>query len=153
MRVTDPDNAAAVESGLQRERMPVTVFANARASEGLRPAAGLAFGVAEEPGNEGSCLPWRAKSQARAAVLEIQKNTGAPPEYFLPATRTNLAAYAEAPSHTRLVMPGETQGAPSPGLMLVDTSGLGPEAARHKLARALREIRDRDLECVPLAEL
>jgi len=153
IRVTDPATAAAVESGIRRERMPATVFANARASEGLRPATELTFGVAEEPGPEGSYLPWRAKSQARAAASEIQLNTGAPPGYFLPATRTNLAAYAEAPSHTRLVMPGKTGGTPSPGLMLVDTSGLNPEAARQKLARAFQEIRDRDLECVPLAEL
>ncbi len=82
-----------------------------------------------------------------------QLNTGAPPGYFLPATRTNLVAYAEAPSHTRLVMPGKTGGTLSPGLMLVDTSGLNPEAARQKLARAFQEIRDRDLECVPLAKL
>ncbi len=153
MRVTDPATAAAVESRLQRERIPATVFANARASEGLRPAAELTFGVAEEPGSEGSYLPWRTKSQARATASEIQQTTGAPPEYFLPATWTNLAAYAEAPSHTRLVMPDKTGGTPNPGLMLVDTSGLDPEAARQKLARALQQIRERNLECVPLAEL
>lgn len=154
IRVTDPATAAAIESEIRRERVPITIFANARAAEGLRSTAGSALGVAEEPGEEGSYLPWKAKSEARTAALKIQQNTGAHPEYFLPASRTNLAAFAEAPPYTWLVMPERTgQGSPHPGLLVVDASDLGPEAARSELAQTLREIREKALECVPLAEL
>ncbi|MCA1737867.1 MAG: hypothetical protein LC740_03270, partial [Actinobacteria bacterium] len=154
VRVTDPTTAAAVEGELRREKIPATVFANTRAAEGLSPAAELTFGVAEEPGNEGSSLPWRARSQSRAAAGGIRSNTGTAPDYFLPATRTNLVAYADAPSRTRLVMPeAPIQEGPQPGLLLVDTSGLSPETARQRLAQTLREIEEKDLRCVPLAEL
>lgn len=154
IRVTDPVTAAALESSIRREQVPVTIFANARAADSLRPAKGLTFGVAEKPGSEGSYLPWRARSEARSTAVDIQLNTGTQPEYFLPATRTNLAALAEAPPQTQLVMPEQTgQTDPRPGLLVVDTSGLSPEEARLEFARALQEIREKDLECVPLAEL
>ena len=154
VRVTDPATAAALETSIRREQVPVTIFANARAAHSLRPAAELTFGVAEEPGSEGSYLPWRARSEVRATAADIQLNTGVQPEYFLPATRTNLAALAEAPPQTNLVMPEQTaQVDPHPGLLVVDTSGFGPEEARLAFARALQEIRKKDLECVPLAEL
>jgi processive 1,2-diacylglycerol beta-glucosyltransferase len=154
VRVTDPVTAAALESSIRREQVPVTIFANARAADSLRPAAGLTFGVAEEPGSEGSYLPWRARSEDRSTAVDIQLNTGTQPEYFLPATRTNLAALAEAPPQTHMVMREQTgQTDPHPGLLVVDTSGLSPEEARLEFARTLQEIREKDLECVPLAEL
>lgn len=154
VRVTDPATAAAVQGEIQQERAPVTVFANARAAEGLHPAVGLTFGVAEEPGKEGAYLPWRARSQSQEAAVEIRQHTGERPEYFLPANRTNLAAYAEAPPYARPVVSERTdRGAPYPGLLVVDVSGLDPEAARQKLGRALREIREENLKCVPLADL
>lgn len=154
IRVTDPATAAAVQGEIQQERTPVTVFANARAAEGLYPAAGLTFGVAEEPGKEGAYLPWRARSQAREAAVEIRQHTGERPEYFLPANRTNLVAYAEAPPHARpVVSERPDRGAPYPGLLVVDASGLDPEAARQKVGRAFREIQEENLRCVPLAEL
>ena len=154
VRVTDPATAAAVEGGLQQHEVPATVFATARAAEGLRPAAGISFGVAEEPGDEGSSLPWKARSQSQRAAMEVRRNTGAPPGYFLPATRTNLAAYAEAPPSARPVMPERNgRGGPRSGLLIVDASGLSPGAARQKVAQALREIEEKDLRCVPLAEL
>lgn len=153
VRVANPVTAA-VQGEIQQERVPVTVFANARAAEGLNPAAGLTFGAAEESGQEGSYLLWRARSQSQEAAVEIRQQTGERPEYFLPANRTNLAAYAKAPPYARPVLserPG--RGAPYPGLLVVDASGLGPEAARQKLGRALRKIHEENLKCVPLAEL
>jgi processive 1,2-diacylglycerol beta-glucosyltransferase len=154
VRVTDAATAAALENAIRREQVPVTIFANARAADSLRPAKGLTFGVAEEPGSEGSYLPWRARSEARYSAVDIQLNTGTQPEYFLPATRTNLAALAEAPPQTHLVMPEQPgQTDPHPGLLVVDTSDLSSEEAQLKFARALQEIREKDLECVPLAEL
>lgn len=153
VRVTDPATAAALESTIQQERMPVTIFANARAAQSLRPAEKLTFGIAEEPGDDGSVLPWKVRAEAQAAAAAIQHNTGAQPEYFLPASRTNLASLAEAPTHTKLVMPETSQGDPHPGLLIIDTSGLGPEAARLRFMLALQDIQDKDLKCVPLAEL
>jgi hypothetical protein len=153
VRVTDPTTAAALENSMEREGVDATIFANARAAEGLRPTTGVTFAVAEEPGDQGSVLPWRVKSEARATAATIQLKTGAQPGYFLPASRTNLTSLAKAPGHTRLVMPETGSGGPRPGLLVVDASGLAPEAAQLKFARALQDIQNEDLRCVPLAEL
>jgi hypothetical protein len=154
VRVTDPATAAALENSIQRERIPVTIFANARAAESLHPAGRITFGVAEEPGNGGAILPWRIRTEAQNTAAELQRQTGAQPEYFLPALRTNLTSLTEAPPHTEPVVPEWTnQGEPPSGLLIVDTSGLSPEAARLKLARTLHDIRYKNLRCVPLAEL
>jgi processive 1,2-diacylglycerol beta-glucosyltransferase len=154
VRVTDPATAAALENSIQRERIPVTIFANAQAAESLHPAGRITFGVAEEPGNRGAILPWRIRTEAQNTAAELQRQTGAQPEYFLPALRTNLTSLTEAPPHTEPVVPEWTNQGESPsGLLIVDTSGLSPEAARLKLVRTLHDIRDKNLRCVPLAEL
>ena len=153
VRVSDPATAAALESSAQRERVPVTIFATARGAEGLHPAADLTFGVAEEPSERLFPL-WKERSEAQAAAAEIQHATGAYPKYFLPSPRTNLAALADAPPRTRLVMPEwSDQGGPRPGLLIVDASNLSPKAAQLRLKQALQEIDHKDLRCVPLAEL
>jgi UDP-N-acetylglucosamine:LPS N-acetylglucosamine transferase len=153
VRVSDPATAAALESSAQRERTPITIFATARGAEGLRPAAGLTFGVAEEP-SERLFPPWKERSEAQAAVAAIQRATGSYPKYFLPSPRTNLASLADAPPRTRLVMAEQTsQGEPKPGLLIVEASNLSPEQARLQLEQALQEIGHKGLRCVPLAEL
>jgi hypothetical protein len=109
--------------------------------------------VAEDP--EGRLTaPWKERSRARVAATEIRRVTGKYPEYFLPATRTDLVALADAPRHTRLVMPERANGrSPGPGLLIVDASHLGPGAARSKLAQTVQAIHHEGLECVPLAQL
>jgi hypothetical protein len=154
IKVTDPTTASALENSARRERVPVTIFTDARGAEGLRPSPGLAFGVAEEPEDGRLPAPWKERSQARIAATEIQRVTGKYPEYFLPATRTDLAALADAPLHTRLVMPERTAGrSPGPGLFIVDASHLGPRAARSKFMQTVQAIHHEGLECVPLAQL
>ena len=154
VRVTDPATAAALENSLQQERVPATIFADAHAAESLQPAERLTFGVAEEPDNGGAILPWKVRTEAQNTAVAIQRQAEAQPEYFLPARRTNLTSLTEAPPHTEPVVPEWTNQGESPsGLLIVDTSGLSPEAARLKLARALHDIRIKDLRCVPLAEL
>jgi UDP-N-acetylglucosamine:LPS N-acetylglucosamine transferase len=153
VRVSDPATAAALESSAQQERTPVTVFATARGAEGLHPASGLTFGVAEEP-NERLFSPWKERSEAQAAAAAIQRATGSYPKYFLPSPRTNLAALADAPPHTRLVIAEQTgQGKPQPGLLIMEASNLSPEQARIQFKQALQEIDYKGLRCVPLAEL
>jgi processive 1,2-diacylglycerol beta-glucosyltransferase len=153
VRVGDPAIAAALESSAQRERTPVTIFVTARGAEGLHPAAGLTFGVAEEP-SERLFPPWKERSKAQAAAAAIQRATGVYPKYFLPSPRTNLAALADAPPRTRLVMAEQTgQGEPRPGLLIVEAFNLSPEQAQLQLKQALQEIDHKGLRCVPLAEL
>ena len=154
IKVTDPTTASALENAARRDRVPITMFTDARGAEGLRPTPGLAFGVAEELGGARLPAPWKERSQARIAASEIQRFTGKYPEYFLPATRTDLAALADAPPHTRLVMPERTAGrSPGPGLFIVDVSQLGPKAARSKFMQTVQAIHHEGLECVPLAQL
>jgi processive 1,2-diacylglycerol beta-glucosyltransferase len=154
IKVTDPTTASALENAARRDRVPITMFTDARGAEGLRPTPGLAFGVAEELGGARLPAPWKERSQARIAASEIQRFTGKYPEYFLPATRTDLAALADAPPHTRLVMPERTAGRnPGPGLFIVDVSQLEPKAARSKFMQTVQAIHHEGLECVPLAQL
>ena len=154
IKVTDPTTASALENAARRDRVPITMFTDARGAEGLRPSPGLAFGVAEELGGARLPAPWKERSRARIAAREIQRFTGKYPEYFLPATRTDLAALADAPPHTRLVMPERTAGrSPGPGLFIVDVSQLGPKAARSKFMQTVQAIHHEGLECVPLAQL
>jgi hypothetical protein len=153
IRVTDPATASALEDSARRERVPVTIFTDASGSEGLRPSPGLAFGVAEDPEGRLS-TPWKERSRARVAATDVHHFTGKYPEYFLPATRTDLAALADAPLHTRLVMPERPAGrSPGPGLFILDASHLGPGAARSKFTQTVKAIHQRGLECVPLAQL
>jgi processive 1,2-diacylglycerol beta-glucosyltransferase len=153
VRVSDPATAAALESSARREQTPVTIFATARGAEGLHPATGLTFGVAEEP-SERLFPPWKERSEALAAAAAIQHATGVYPKYFLPSPRTNLAALADAPPRTRLVMAEQTgHREPQPGLLIVEASNLSPEQSLLQLKQALQEIDHKGLRCVPLAEL
>jgi hypothetical protein len=134
--------------------VPVTIFTDERGAEGLRPSPDLAFGVAEKPGNGRLPTPWKERSRARIAATEIQRVTGKYPRYFLPATRTDLAALADAPSHTQLVMPERAAGGrPASGLFIVDASHLGPRAARSKFMHTVQAIHHEGLKCVPLDQL
>ena len=154
IKVTDPTTASALENAARRDRVPITMFTDATGAEGLRPTPGLAFGVAEELGGARLPAPWKERSRARIAASEIQRFTGKHPEYFLPATRTDLAALADAPPHTRLVMPERTAGrSPGPGLFILDVSQLEPKAARSKFMQTVQAIHHEGLECVPLAQL
>jgi len=153
-RVDDPATAAALEDLAQRERVPMAIFADARGAEGLHPAADLVFGVAERPGDRRFFAPWGDRTRTWAAAAVVQRATGTYPEYFLPASRTNLIALAKAPPRTRLVMAEQAErGRPRPGLLVVEASGLGPEASQSQLIQALSEIRREGLECVSLARL
>lgn len=153
VRVTDPATAAELENLARKERVPVTVFVTSRGAAGLRPTAGLSFGVAEEPG-ESELSSWSERQKARTAAAVILRETGTRPRYFLAAPSTNLAALADAPPGTRLVMPEQAgEGEPRAGLLLLDTSGLSPGDARLRLVEVLRKIRDGGLTCMPLADL
>ncbi len=152
VRVEDPAAASAIENQARKERVPVTIFADARGARGLRPARGITFGVAGDSGE--FSVPWKDRQKAKTAATEIRRATGTSPKYFLPAPRTNLAAFADAPPHSRPVMPEQSvQGEPQNGLLVVETSGRNPQAARDKLARTVREIRGEGLRCVPLGKL
>ena len=154
IKVTDPTTASGLENSARRERVPVTIFTDARGAEGLCPSPGLAFGVAEKPGNGRLPAPWKERSRARTAATEIRRVTEKYPQYFLPANRTDLAALADAPSHTRMVMPERTAGrSPGPGLFILDVSQLEPKAARSKFMQTVQAIHHEGLECVPLAQL
>jgi hypothetical protein len=53
-----------------------------------------------------------------------------------------------------MVMPEGTSGnQPRPGLLVLDASDLGPDAARHEFLLTLQKIRDGGLRCVPLSRL
>ena len=154
VKVTGPRTASTLENSAQQERVPVTIFADARGAEGLRPSRDLAFGVVEEPEGGRLPAPWKERSQARTVATSIQRATGKYPGYFLPVPRTDLAALVDAPPHTRLVMPERTPGgSPGPGLFIVDASDLGPGAARSTFIHAVRAIHREGLKCVPLARL
>lgn len=154
VRVNDPASAAAAENLALRERIPLTIFATSRAASGLHAAPGITFGVAEEPAGGKLSRPLRDRTLARIAATDIRRKTGVYPSYFLPAPKTNLAALAEAPPHTRLVMAGRPgRGGPRAGLLVVDTSGPGPGAVGPRLSREIKEIHQRGLDCVRLARL
>jgi hypothetical protein len=154
IKVTDPKTASALESSAQQEGVPVTIFTDAGGAEGLHPSRDLAFGVAEELGNGRLSAPWKDRSRSQIAAASIRRATGSSPGYFLPVPRANLAALADAPPHTWLVMPERAaEGSPAPGLFMVDASHLGPGAARSNFTRAVRTIHHEGLECVPLAQL
>jgi hypothetical protein len=153
-RVDDPATAAALENLAQRERVPVAIFADARGAEGLHPAADLVFGVTEKPEDRRFFAHWGDRARTWAAAAAVQHATGTYPEYFLPASQTNLIALAEAPPRTRLVMAEQAErGRPRPGLLVVEASGLGPEVSQSRLMQELSEIRREGLECVSLARL
>jgi hypothetical protein len=153
VKVSDPATAAVLESSARREQTPVTIFATARGAEGLHPVTGLTFGVAEES-SERLFPPWKERAEAQAAATAIQRATGVYPKYFLPSPRANLAALADTPTRTRLVMAEQTgQREPRPGLLIVETSTLSPEQAQLQLKQVLQEIDRKGLRCVPLAEL
>jgi len=153
VRITDPETAAAIEGLVEGEKLPVVVFSDARGAKGLYPATGLAFGVAEEDAGGKLPSPWRDRTEAQAAAIEIQRATGEYPRYFLPSPKANLAALIEAPPRTRLVMPEEIGAGPRPGLLVVDTSGLAPGAAQRRLEQTLLEARHEGLRCVSPARL
>lgn len=155
VRVTDPDTAAALEGMIEREKLPVTIFADAQGARGLYPAEGVSFGVAEEPESSPFSAPWKDRAQTRAAAAELRQSTGVHPQYFLPALgRANLASLADAPRNTRLVMPERiTQGGPAPGLIVIETSGLTTQEAQSQITRTLQEAQRKGLRCVPLSEL
>lgn len=155
VRVTDPDTAAALESKVEREKLQVTIFADAQGAKGLYPAEGVSFGVAEESESSPFSAPWKDRAQTRAAAAELRQNTGVHPQYFLPARgRANLASLADAPRNTRLVMPERiTQGGPAPGLIVIETSGLTTQEAQSQITRTLQEAQRKGLRCVPLSEL
>jgi hypothetical protein len=154
VKVTDPTTASALESSARRERVPITIFADARGAGGLRPSPSLAFGVAEDAESGRLPAPWKERSQARTVATAIQRATAKYPGYFLPVPRTDLAALVDAPPHTRLAMPERTAGrSPGPGLFIVDASHLGPGAARSKFTQVVRAIHREGLQCVPLSQL
>lgn len=149
VKVNGHETARAVEDFAQHEKEPITIFAGARGAEGLHPAPGLAFGVAEQTENRRIPVPMRDRSENREAAAALQRATGEYPGYFLPSAKTNLAALADAPPHTRLVMAEQdTAGGPRAGVLVVDTSGLSPEAARERLTEALRQVHHEGLQCV-----
>ena len=153
VRVNDPASAAAAENLALRERVPLTIFATSRAASGLHAAPGITFGVAEEPADGKLSKPLRDRTLARIAATDIQSKTGLYPSYFLPAPKTNLAALAEAPPNTRLAMAERPGGGPRAGLLVVDISGLGPGTVGPRLSREIKEIHQRELDCVRLARL
>ncbi len=142
IRVDNPATAAALERSALRERVPLTIFATSQGAKGLHPAADLEFGVVEEPA--GDRLPSLSeRRKARTTAAEVQRDTGTYPNYFLASPRPDLAALAEAPPHTRMVMPERTSGdQPRPGLLVLDASDLGPDAARDQFLLTLQKIRD-----------
>ncbi|HET7479592.1 MAG TPA: glycosyltransferase [Rubrobacteraceae bacterium] len=149
VKVDDPKTARAVEDFAQHERAPMTIFSGARGAGGLHPAPGLTFGVAEEAGSRRIPVPMRDRSEDREAAAALQRATGEYPGYFLPSPKTDLAALADAPPHTRLVMAErDTAGGPRAGVLVVDSSGLSPEVARSRLADALRQVHHKGLQCV-----
>ncbi len=153
VRVDDPATAAALESVASRKQVPLTIFATSQGAKGLHPAANIAFGVAEDPA--GDRLPsLHERRKATTAADEIQRSTGTYPGYFLAIPRPDLAAFAEAPPDTRMVMPERTSGdRPHTGLLILDASNLGPEAARGQFLQTLQKIRHGGFRCVPLSRL
>lgn len=150
VRVTDPETAAAVQRLAETRRVPLAIFATEAAAPGLEPADNLSFGVAEDSSNP---MPTslRGRREARVAASAIADATGITPRHFLPARRANLAALAEAPSGTSLVMAGPPPtGDRRAGVVMVDASGAGVSEARKEVDDALEELRGAGLECVSL---
>lgn len=150
VRVEDPATAAAVEDFATREEVPATIFATASGAGGLHPRTGLDFGVAEQRGDGKLHSPLKYRAEDETSASAVEQATGEYPRYFLPSPKTDLASLAMAPPHTRLVMAERDHAdGPRPGLIVVDSSGLGPKAAQARLARTLRDIRQKGLQCVP----
>ena len=153
VRVNDPAGASAAESLAIRKHVPLTIFATSRAASGLRDAPGITFGVAEETAGGELPAPLKERTFASTAATDIRRGTGVYPSYFLPAPKTDLAALADAPPHTRLVMAEPGHGGPHAGLVVVDTSGLSPGAVRSRLSKEIEGIHRRGLDCVRAARL
>jgi UDP-N-acetylglucosamine:LPS N-acetylglucosamine transferase len=154
VRVTDPDTAGDLEDLIEREDLPVTIFANTQGAEGLHPSANLTVGVAEGHGYETPASLWRDSTEARTAAAAVQRATGEYPQYFLATPKANLAALIDAPPHTQVVIPEEaSKTGPRPGLLVVETFGLTPDTARLQLEQTLRLTKHEGLECVQLAQL
>lgn len=153
VKVDDPATAAALERVASREHVPVTIFATSQGAKGLHPATKFAFGVAEEPsGDKLPSLSERHQDQSTASV--IQRYTATPPDYFLAAPRTDLAAFADATANTRLVMPEWVgSGRVRAGLLVLNASDLGPDAARDQFLRTLQKVRHGGFRCVTLPRL
>jgi hypothetical protein len=152
VEVDDPATATALENMVRQKGLPITIFADARGTKGLHQAAGLVFGVAETPSEGKFPPPWDVREKTRTTAAAIQHATGTYPQYFLPVSRTNLAALEYTPPRTRLVIAERSErGGPRPGLLVVEASA--PKTATAQLMRDLPEIRAEGLECVPLARL
>ena len=151
VRTTDPATATAAESLALRERVPLTIFVDARAASGLRAAPGITFGVAEESADKEFSEPLQDRELAQNASMSIRRATGVYPAYFLPAPKTNLAALADAPPHTRLVMAEKSAREPHAGLIVMDASG--PGAVRSRLSQEIETVHRRGFECVQPSRL
>lgn len=153
VRVTEPETAAAVQDLAEARHLPLAIFATENGAGGLAPSENLSFGVAEGPSG---LLPasLQDRREARRAADSVDRFTGRQPRFFLPARRANLAALAEAPPDTDLVMSRPAgAGQDMSGIVLADVSGLTPDGARSEVDAALKDLRKAGLKCVPLKEL
>ena len=155
VRATDPQTAHAVETLVEQDHLPVTIFVDAAAVAGLTPASDITFGVAENPNASVISDPWRIRQEMRRTAIALHRATGASVDYFLPARQdVNLTALAVVPPPAHLVIPEPFNGhGARPGVYVIDVSGLPAGDAERVIEQQLAEIRGKGLQCVSLAQL
>ena len=155
IRATDPQTARAVETLVEQDHLPVTIFVDQQAVAGLVPASDVSFGVAENPTASVMSDPWRVRQEMRAAAVALHEATGATVDYFLPARQdVNLTALAMVPPPSHLVIPDRFIGhGVGPGVYVIDVSGLPAGDAEQVIEQQFAEIHRKGLQCVSLAQL
>lgn len=155
VRTTSPDTARMMETlAISKPEIHLTIFADNYAAKGLFPARGIKFGVAENTDNAILAPFWQDRDEAHTTALTIRERTGVAPRYYLPEKRTSFASLVDAPMDTHVVMRENlTTQVLTPGLVVVNVSGLTPAAARQEVMKTLEQVHAANLRCVPIGQL
>lgn len=157
VEVSSPAVATAVERAVIGQRLPVTIFVDTNAVSGLFPAAGVSFGIANEPSRIAWVDPIKVHRSSLSTADAIEDRTGIRPAYFLPLPREiNLATMLALRHNTRMVIPHRWdvgQDGINAGINVLHTDGMTPDQAVRSLSLALTTMQQEGLQCVPLFQL
>jgi UDP-N-acetylglucosamine:LPS N-acetylglucosamine transferase len=155
VRISDPATARSLEDAVVTDGLPVALFVNRHAAEGLYPSRKVTIGVAQDDNTTFLTHPVREWQANRATTTMMRRLTGTTRFYVLPPRdgRTVLATVF-APDHTRQVGARHGRGRRwRSGIVALDVGGLSPEQALAEVRQAIAELTQEGLQCVSLPSL